>query len=210
MITATDGYVKHNDATARLAELEPQAIKRDQLKVSLSEKEREQYRLEASLNALQERLKQIEDDKKILQSLGLLIIEQNTLEQQRAELQKTLTELNLLKRQTDEGEIEIRRLRAEFQELKIQIEETEKLKEVAESLPTLEDERKRIEVEYSEMRVAIERLGLKKKEAGNISSRLAKLAAEIKILEGEVLSANNVEELAQNLPQLESDNQFLI
>jgi exonuclease SbcC len=210
MITATDGYVKHNDATARLAELEPLAIKRDQLKVALSEKEREQYRLEASLNALQERLKQIEDDKKVLQSLGLLIIEQSTLEQQRAELQNTLTELNLLKRQTDEGEIEIRRLRAEFQELKIQIEETEKLKEVVESLPTLEDERKRIEVEYSEMRVAIERLILKKKEAGNISSRLAKLAAEIKILEGEVLSANNVEELAQNLPQLESDNQFLI
>jgi DNA repair protein SbcC/Rad50 len=210
MIAATDGYSRHNEATARLAELEPQVIKRDQLKVALSEKERERYRLEASLNSLQERLKQIEDDKKILQGLEPLIKEQGDLEQQRAELQTILTELNLLKYQADDGEIEIRRLRAEFQELKIQIEETEKLKELAESLSVLEDERKRIESEYSEMRVAMERFSLKKKEAGTISARLSKLAAEIKTLDGEVLSASDAEELANSLPQLESDNQSLM
>jgi DNA repair protein SbcC/Rad50 len=207
---ATEGYSKHHEATARLAELEPQAIKRDQLKAILSEKEREQYRLEANLNSLQERLKQIEDDKKILQRLVPLIKEQGGLEQQRAELQTILTELNLLKHQADEGEIEIRRLRAEFQELKIHIEETEKLKELAESLTVFEDERKRIESEYSEMRVAMERFSLKKKEAGTISARLSKLAVEIKMLDGEVLSASNAEELAQALPQLESDNQSLM
>lgn len=210
MTAATDGYARYNEATTRLAELEPQAIKRDQLKVALSEKEREQYRLEANINSLQERLKQIEDDKKTVQSLEPLIKEQGTLEHQRSELQSTVTELNLLKRQADEGEIEIKRLRVEFQELKGQIEETEKLKELAESLPTLEDERKRVEIEYSEMRVAIERLSLKKKESSNISARLAKLGAEIKTLEGEVILAGDAEELAEALPQLEADNQFLM
>ena len=57
---------------------------------------------------------QIEDDKKTVQSLEPLIKEQGTLEHQRTELQSTVTELNLLKRQADDGEIEIKRLRAEF------------------------------------------------------------------------------------------------
>jgi DNA repair protein SbcC/Rad50 len=210
LTAATDGYVKHNEAIEILKELEPQAFKRDQLKLALTERQREQYRLEATLNSLQERLKQIEDDKQILQSLEPLIIEQNNMELLRGELQNNLTELNLLKRQAEEGEDDRARLRAEFLELKKQIEEAEKLKEPAERLPTLEEERRRVEIEYSEMRVAIERQSLKRKEASNLSARLAKLAAEIKTLEGEVLSASDAEELAQALPQLEADNQSLM
>ena len=207
---ALDGYLKYNEATASLAELEPQSLKRDQLKITLSEKEREQYRLEATLLSLRDKLKQIEDDKKTWQSLEPLIKEQGILEQQRAELQNTITELHLLKRQTDEDEMEIQQLRADFQEIKSQIDETEKLKDLAESVPTLENERQRVEAEYSEARISMERLQSKKRELNNVSARVSKLAAEIKTLEGEVRSANDAEELAQALPQLESDNQLLM
>jgi DNA repair protein SbcC/Rad50 len=210
MAAAEDGYGKYNEAIVRLSELEPQALKRDQLKTVSSEKERELYRIEASLLSLQDKLKQIEDDNKVLQSLRPLIKEQGALEQQRAELQNTITELNLFQHQADEDELEIKQLRADFQELKSQIDETEKLKELAESVPTLEHERQRVEAEYGETRVAMERLYSKKREVSNISARVSKLAAEIKILEGEVRSADNAEDLAQALPQLELDNQLLM
>jgi DNA repair protein SbcC/Rad50 len=207
---ATEGFNKHNEATTRLTALEPQAVKRDQLKIALGERQRQQYKLEANLNSLQERLKQLEGDRQVLQSLEPLLIEQGNLEQQRTELQNNLTELNLLKRQADEGADERARLRGEFLELKKLIEESETLKESAEGLPTLEEERRRLEIEYSEMRVTIERQSLKRQEASNLSARLAKLAAEIKTLEGEVLSAGDAEELAKALPQLEVDNQSLM
>jgi DNA repair protein SbcC/Rad50 len=210
LAAAAEGYGKYNESSVRLAELEPQSLIRDQLKSALSGREREQYRIEASLLSLKEKLKQIEDDKEVLKNLAPLIKEQGILELQKAELQHTLTELNLLKHQADEGEFEIQRLRADFQEIKSQIEETEKLKDLAESLPNLENERERVETEYSETLVALERMGSKKREAGNVAARIAKLAAEIKTLEGEVHSATDAAELAQALPQLESDHQLLI
>jgi DNA repair protein SbcC/Rad50 len=210
LTAATEGFVKHNEATERLTELEPQALKRDQLKIGLAERQRELYRLEANINSLKERLKQLEDDKQVLQNLEPKIIKQVNLEEHRAELQNSLTELNLLKRQADEGADERAGLRAEFLGLKKQIEEAEALKETALGLPSLEDERRRIEAEYGEARVAIERQTLKRKEASNLSARLSKLAAEIKTLEGEVIAAGDVEELAKALPQLETDNQSLM
>ncbi len=210
MDAAADGYRRYNEATARLAELEPQSVKRDQLKNALSEKEREQYRIEASLISLNEKLKQLENDKKVLKSLEPLIKEQGILELQKAELQNTITELNLLKHQADEGEFDIQRLRGDFQDIKSQVDQTEKLKDLAESLPIVENERERVETEYSETLVALERIGSKKREASNVSARVSKLAGEIKTLEGEIQSATIAEELAQALPQLESDNQSLM
>src|SRR5262249_35189544 len=94
---ASAGFAIYNDASSRLVELEPQAVLRDALKKDVSEKERERFKIEASIQAQREKLEKLEGDKAELDRLGPFVDAQISLEKRRAELQTLVGELAVLR-----------------------------------------------------------------------------------------------------------------
>jgi exonuclease SbcC len=210
LLSSREGFQNYHRAIAQLEELEPKAIARDKLKKSLADIERQSFKAEAISEAIARSLKELQGYKTVLQSLKPLIEEQGKLEQQRQMLQNSITELQILKQQKHEAGLEIERLRKEYADLKKRIDEAEKVKDLAALVPDLEINRQRIELEYQEAQVALERLTAKKRDAKNTSERIANLEAEIHTLENEVKNSSALEDLAKALPQHEIDNQQLI
>ncbi|HEX8183973.1 MAG TPA: SMC family ATPase, partial [Blastocatellia bacterium] len=204
---AAAGFEAYNEANARLAELEPQAVLRDDLKKELSEKEREHYRLEAATQAQREKVTQLEADRAELEKLAPLVDEQEKMEARRTELQTQLGEMNELGRRESAAKSELDSLRAEYTNLSKQIEEAEKLKLPAERVPALEQERRRVEAELSETRVQLERIRERKSELKRVRENVAKLTGEISTLEKEIAAGIKAEQLVEGLPQLEADDQ---
>jgi exonuclease SbcC len=210
VISSKEGFAQFNEANALLEELEPLILQRDTLKGTLAAREHEKIRVEANIESVKNSLQEIEANKRLLEDLRPSIEEQGRLETEKETLQKSITELLVLKRQEAEDESEIQRLRLEFQEVNSKIQEAEKLKEQAESVSTLEEERQECEAEFRKAEVSAERLKAKKKEAKGIADRITKFAVEMKTLEAELKTAEGADELAQALPQLESENQLLM
>lgn len=202
---AAAGYAAYNEANAKLAELEPQALERDTLKKELSEKERGHFRVEALVQTQRDKVAQLEADSKEVERLAPFVGEQEQIEKRRADLQTQLGEINALRRRQEAAAKELEALRVDYADVSKKIEEAEKMREAAERVPSLEQDRRTREEELREMRVQLARIGERKSELKRVRESIAKLNGEIQTLEKEIESASNAEHLATSLPQLESD-----
>ena len=205
--SAATGFQSYNEANAKLAELEPQAVLRDALKKELSDKERDHYKLEAAAQAQRDRVLQLEADRVELERLAPLVEDQEKAEARRTELQTMLGELNELRKRESAAKSELDSLRAEYADITRQIDEAEKLKATAERVPALEDERRALEGEIRETRVQLERIRERKNELKRVRENIAKLKGEIDTLEKEIAAGLDAERLVEGLPQLEGDDQ---
>jgi exonuclease SbcC len=210
LASSAEGFSKYNQAITQLEELEPKVIARDRLRQTLAERERELFKVEATVETIINSLKELEGYKRVLQGLEPFIEEQEALERLKVELQGSITELNVLKQRKQEYELEITRLRKDYGDLKKQVDEAETLRDLAALVPKLENDRQRAETEFQTAQVALERLAAKERDAKNISQRIANLEAEIHTLEQEINAVADSEEIAKVLPQYENDNQLLI
>jgi DNA repair protein SbcC/Rad50 len=201
------GFDAYNEANTRCAALEIQATRRDLLKREFSEKERELYRIETSAQALAEKLGQIDADRKEIDALAPLAREQERLEARAAELQTAIAELTVVAEQVKIAERELDSSRAEYLDISKRIKEAEKLRETAEHAPELEEERRTLEAESREMRVALERVSERKKELKRARNNIAKISAEIETLEREMSAALPADKAAYELAELETLDQ---
>ncbi|MGA9774178.1 MAG: SMC family ATPase [Blastocatellia bacterium] len=202
---AAAGYTDYNDANQKLAVLEPQAIERDSLKKELSEKEREQFKLEASVQTQRDKVSQLEADAKEIERLAPFVNEQEQIEKRRADLQTQLGEINALRRRQEAATKELESLRVDYADVSKKVEEAEKMREPAERVPKLEQERRTLEEELRELRVQLARISERVSELKRVRQTIAKLNGEIQTLEKEIESASNAEQIAASLSQLESD-----
>ncbi|HVG17594.1 MAG TPA: AAA family ATPase [Blastocatellia bacterium] len=204
---AAAGFATYNEANARLAELEPQAILRDALKKELTDKEREHYKLEAATQAQRDKVLQLEVNRAELEKLAPLVEEQERAEARRTELQTMLGELNELRRRESAAKTELDSLRAEYADISRQIDEAEKLKTTAGRVPALEDERRAIEEELRETRVQLERIRERRNDLKRVRENIAKLSGEVSTLEKEIAAGLEAERLVERLPELEGQDQ---
>ncbi len=109
--------------------------------------------------------------------------------------------------QVKTAERELGASRAEYLDISKRIKEAEKLRETAEHAPRLEDDRRRLEAELREMRVALERISERKKELKRAQNNIAKITAEIETLEREMSSGLSAEKAAAELAELEALDQ---
>lgn len=202
---AAAGYASYNESNARLSELEPQVLQRDALKKELSEREREHFRVEASVQTRREKVAQLEADGKEVERLSPLVTEQEGIEKRRADLQTQLGETNALGRRQEAAKKELESLRVDYADISKKIEESEHMRESAERVPELERQRRAFEEELREMRVQLARISEHQRELKQVRNSIAKLNGEIQTLEKEIEFASKSERLAANLPQLESD-----
>lgn len=93
---AAAGYAAYNEAQASLAELDEQKTRREEIRKELSEKDREQVRIEADLRNQREKLRQLEADRSEVERLAVLVAQQESLENRRGELQTLLGQLDAL------------------------------------------------------------------------------------------------------------------
>jgi exonuclease SbcC len=201
------GFVIYNEANARLAEFEAQAVARDKLKKELSDKERDHYKLEAATQAQRDKVTQLEVDRADVDKLAPLVEEQEKAEARRTELQTMIGELNELRKREIAAKSELDSLRAEYADISKQIDEAEKLKATAERVPALEEERRALEGEIRETRVLLERIRERKNELKRVRENMAKLSGEIGTLEKEIAAGLEAERLVEGLPQLEGEDQ---
>ena len=201
------GFAEYNEANARCAALEIEATKRDLLKREFSEKERELYRVETAAQTLGEKLTQIDADRKEIDRLAPLAHEQEQCEARAAELQTAIAELTVVAEQVKSAERELAASRTEYLDISKRIKEAEKLREIAERAPELEEDRRRLEAELREMRVALERINERKKELKRSRNNIAKISAEIETLEREMSSGLCAEKAAAELAELETLDQ---
>ena len=205
--STASGFAEYNDANARCAALEVEATKRDLLKRDFSEKERELYRVETAAQTLGEKLTQIDADRKEIDRLTPLALEQERLESRTAELQTAIAELTVVAEQVKSAERELDASRAEYLDISKRIKEAEKLRETAERTPELEENRRTLEAELREMRVALERINERKRELKRARNNIAKISAEIETLERELSSGLSAEKAAAELAELETLDQ---
>ncbi|HXG68957.1 MAG TPA: AAA family ATPase [Blastocatellia bacterium] len=204
---ATAGYNVYNEAQAALAELDEQKSRREAIRKELAEREREQVRIDADLRNQREKLAQLEADRAEIARLAARVAEQEELEKRRGELHKLLGQLDALLAQKDRAQRDLDALRTEYARITKQIDEAEKLKDLAESAPRLEVERQQAEARLSEMRLDFQRLNERRKESKRVREAIATLTVEVKTLEREIAEGASAERMADLLPQLEAEAQ---
>jgi len=207
---AAPGHESYNVAYLRLQELEPLAIKRDALRKAQAEGEHQRIRLEATIQGQREKLSQIEGDKAELAQLVPRVSEQEKIEARRSEIQTALGEMNALTRRLQTAEADLLKFRGEWRDLSQRIEEAEKLRDLAERVPVLEQQRRDAEAELRESRVLLERLNERHKELKRAQDNLAKLTGELHTIDREIHAGLQAEEIAARLPQLEDEERALI
>src|SRR5262249_10544278 len=150
-------------------------------------------KIETLLQAKRDDLQQIVAVREEAQKVKPLVQEQLHLEKRSAELQKRLTELHHLNKKAQQDEQALRLLRAEYQELHRKVQETDSLKSLVERLPELEKNRDDCEVSLRQAQVTLERLVLRRQEIKRSKEYQAKLSAEIKTLEAELINIPVIE-----------------
>ena len=205
-----EGFTNYKEATEGLVRLEPEVVRRDEMKQRLEIIERERFRTEVSLQVLQDKVVQLKDDRKTIERLRPLVERQELLEKDKVVLLQTVAELTVLKKRVAVDERVLAALRTEYSELQRRLGEIVGLKHLAERLPALEEERQASLKELRQGELAYERLITKQKEAKRSSETLAKRAAEIRTLEGEMANAHTNADLLLSLPQLEADAQTMM
>jgi DNA repair protein SbcC/Rad50 len=203
---AAAGYESYNIAYKRLQELEPLAVRRDALRRDYSEAEHQRIRLEAMIQGQREKLERIDGEKAELARIAPLVSEQERAEARRSEIQTALGEMNALARRLQTAEADLLKFRGEWRDVTQRIEEAEKLREVAERVPVLEQQRRDAEVELRESRVLFERLNERRKELKRGQETVAKLIGELHTIDREIEAGLKAEELAARLPQLEEED----
>jgi exonuclease SbcC len=208
--SAVSGYESYNVASLRLQELEPKAVRRESLRKDHTEAEHQRIRLGAILQGEREKLAQVERDKTELARIAPHVVEQEKLEARRSEIQTALGEMNALSRRLQTAEADLQKFRGEWRDVTQRIEEAEKLREEAERVPLLEQQRRDAEAELRESRVLFERLNERHKELKRAQENLAKLTGELHTIDREIEAELQAEELAARLPQLEEEESALI
>src|SRR2546423_5665883 len=207
---AADGYASYNAAYLRLQELEPQAVRRDELRHAYSEAEHQRIRLETVIQGEREKLAQVDSDKAELERLAPLVVEQERLEARRSEIQTGLGEMKALANRLTVAEADLQKFRLEYREVTQRVDEAEKLRDLAGRVPVLEQQRRDAEAELGEARVQLEWLNGRKKELQQKQASVAKLNGELHTIDREIEAGLRAEELAARLPQLEEEERRLI
>lgn len=210
MAAAKEGYERHKEAVEKLAELEPQTARRDALKRQREELQHQKIRLEMALQALQQRQQQIDADRLQLENLRPQVSQQQELEEARQQVQRAIAELSVFEKNSARDQKALQDLRQEYAVVTRRVEEAEEVRELAERLPSLEAERQTLVEKLHEAQLSFQHLSLKQKEAKRSTAALAKLAGEIKTLEGELAAVGEPEQLAKDLPGLEAQAQRLV
>ncbi len=204
---AAEGFKAYNEASLLLDELGPKATERDQINKEVSDRERESFQIEASLKSVREKLTQIDSDREEIERLAPLAEEQSRLETRLADLQTVLGELISLRTHKEAVDRELAAFRAEYSDLKKRIEEAESLREPAEAAPRLQQERRDLEFELGESKVALERKTERARELRRVKETIAKLNGEITTIEKDMRAGAEAEAMATGLSQLEAEDQ---
>ncbi|HKP12809.1 MAG TPA: hypothetical protein VJZ91_11880, partial [Blastocatellia bacterium] len=188
----------------------PKAVRREALRKDYSEAEHQRIRLGAAIAGQREKLAQIDSDKAELARIAPLAVEQEMHEARRSEIQTALGEMTALARRLQAAETDLQKFRGEWRDVTQRIEEAEKLREAAERVPLLEQQRRDAEAELRESRVLFERLNERRKELKRSQENLAKLMGELHTIDREIEAGLKAEELAARLPHLEEEEGALI
>ncbi|HJQ26630.1 MAG TPA: SMC family ATPase [Blastocatellia bacterium] len=207
---AADGYASYNVAYLRLQELEPLAARRDELRKAHSDAEHQRIRLETVIQGQSEKLAQIASDKAELERIAPLVVEQESLEARRSEIQTTLGEMKALASRLTVAEVDLQKFRQEYREVTQRVDEAESLRDLAGRVPALEQQRRDAEAELREARVQLERLNERQKELQRTQANVAKITGELHTIDREIEAGLRAEELAARLPQLEDEERALI
>lgn len=207
---AAAGHESYNIAYRRLQELEPLALRRDELRKAQAEAEHQRIRLEATIQGQREKLAQIDSDKAELTRLAPQVSEQERIEARRSEIQTSLGEMNALARRLQTAEADLLKFRGEWREVTQRIDEAEKLRDLAERVTLFEQQRRDAEAELRESRVLLERLNERHKELKRAQENLAKLTGELQTIDREIAAGLQAEEVAARLPELEEEDRALI
>jgi exonuclease SbcC len=201
------GYSTYNEATRALERLQEQSGDRDRIRQDFSKAEREMIRIDTTLQAQRDRLAQLESDRLEIVRLAPFVEEQRTLEERRTELHKLIAEMGSLKQSIAWVDSELTEFRKEYSGLIRQIDEAESLKETARKAPHLEEERRRLESQLRDMRVALERLNERKNELKRVNDKIRKLEAEIGTVEKDLKAGEAAERMTAELPRIEAEAQ---
>jgi exonuclease SbcC len=207
---AAAGYQSYNVAALRLQELEPMAQRRESLRKAYSESEHQRIRLEATIQGQREKLAQVDSDKAELMRIAPLVSEQEKIDARRSQIQTALGEMNALARRLQTAEADLLKFRGEWRDVTQRIDEAEKLRDVAERVPVLDQQRRDAEAELRESRVLLERLNERHKELKRSQENIAKLTGELHTIDREIDAGLKAEDLAARLPQLEDEERALI
>ncbi len=210
LIVAAAGFEIYNQAVARLAELDAQAMERDILKNRYSEIERDLIRLEPSIESEKAKLHELEAARDELERLTPLEKQQAELEENRSRIQTEIGRLDVLKERAAAAAGELDSFRKEFAALKKQIEDAQSHREVAEKFPELEEARRQSESRLRELEVAEQRRKDRLRELARVREKISNVEGEIKTLDKEIQAAEKSELLAGLVPKLEIDDQALM
>lgn len=204
------GHESYNVAYLRIQELEPLAARRDALRKDYAETEHRRIRLEATIQGQREKLAQVDRDKAELARVAPLVSEQQQAEARRSEIQTALGEMNALARRLQTAEADLLKFRNEWRDVTQRVDEAEKLRELAEQVPLLEQQRRDGETELRESRVLLERLNERHRELKRSQETTAKRTGELQTIDREIAAGLKAEDLAAQLPALEEDERLLI
>jgi exonuclease SbcC len=202
----SEGFKIYTAASARLLELESELTRRDSIKNDLTQIERQQIRLQGSVQNLADKLERVLRDKEELHKLVPIIERQTELEARRRELQVAAGEVAALQERLTATDRDLELLRIEYRDLTHRLEECEKLKALASRTSTLENSRKKFEAELREKQIKLERLAERKAELRRIKEGLAHLVAEIDALEQEMKSVSVSQSLIDSIAPLEDED----
>jgi DNA repair protein SbcC/Rad50 len=203
--SSASGFAAFNDASRRLSHLESESAARDLIRIEVAQKERQHIRLQAGLENLRERLNELLRDKDSLAALRLVIERQVLLEARRRDLQVAAGEMASLQEMLAATDRELDRLRAEYRDASRRVEESQKLKVLADKTPALEGERRKVEAELRGKQIELSRLVERKAEIARVMEGIASLDAEIRTLEKTIESAGRQQDLNESVAALEDE-----
>lgn len=204
MMAAKSGHEDFLRANESLAQFEEKRRKAEEISREVIKSERELALTAAEIEHLREKSASIKVDRERLSSLQPAIQEQDRLERQRAEIQRTIGELAELEQSKLSGESIIDSLRSEYRKITTSIKDAESFREAAERSARMIEERNAAEEEVRLIQSDLSRLTERKSEYERLETETAKLRLEEKTLNARLQELNALESLATSIPSLES------
>ena len=203
------GAEQYAEAGREWAKLDQRRQVRDQKRALLAEAERRRVEAEAELRQVEERLAEVSLARTEAAQLIGAIGEQERLEQSLAEAREARGEWQSLHRSRGTLDEELKGLRARYQVLTSQIEQSVAEEERALALPSLERERAALEAETQQAAVAEERRRLKQEDRRRLTESRARMILEVDRLRAELSELEMQALIALDLPAREIDQQNL-
>ncbi|HKX29369.1 MAG TPA: SMC family ATPase, partial [Blastocatellia bacterium] len=211
--SAQRGHDRYLEAIARLAELERQRERRDELRERLAAVERELIEARSQAMRSRERLAEIAQARADLAPLAEQVERQQAIEQQLAVLREGRGELQSLKRSSETLDRELEKLRQRYSGLARQIEAADAQRQKAARTESIEAERSQLDDEIAQKELALanyrfknEHLEMLRKERTRLSTDLEGKRAQIESLG---LLAATAERLAADELRLQQDAEAL-